>query len=95
MSAQSYSNSPDLRNLVDRAIDDHKETVITRPDGSAAVIVSMEDWSSTKETLFLLSSQTNAAALRASIEQLDAGQGIPKTIKELEAATDSSNAESG
>lgn len=86
MIALNYSDArAKLRDLMDRAIDERKETVITRKDGSAAVIVSHEDWSSTKETLHLLTSSANAEALRGSIKELESGQTVVKSSEELAA----------
>ena len=45
-------------------------------------MVSLETWSSIQETMHLLSTPNNATRLRASIAQLDAGNGEERDIIE-------------
>ncbi len=46
------------------------------------MLVSLEDWNATEETMHLLSSRANAERLRSSIRQLDAGKGIERDLVE-------------
>jgi antitoxin YefM len=69
-----------LKDVMDRAINDHQEVVITRRKGEAVVVVSLEDWSSINETLHLLSTPVNAERLRRSISELDAGRGTEREL---------------
>jgi len=71
-----------FKEVMDRAINDHEEIVVTRRKGEAVVVVSLEDWSSINETLHLLSTRANAAALRRSITELDEGKGEAKDLIE-------------
>ena len=81
MDVKSYSEArASLKSVMDRAIDDHEEVVVTRRNGEAVVVVSMEDWSAIQETLHLISTSANAAALRRSIAQLDAGEGTERDL---------------
>ncbi len=69
-----------LKDLMDRAIDDREEIAITRRGGEAVVVVSLEEWNAIQETLHLLSTPANARALRGSIAELDAGRGEERTL---------------
>ncbi len=51
------------------------EPTITCPDkGERVVIVSLDEFNSWKETLYLVSNPANAARLRRSIGELNAGK---------------------
>ena len=71
--------------VLDRVVDDSDFTVITRQGGKPVVVMSMDEWNSIQETNHLLSSPKNAARLRESIAQLEAGEVVEKTMEELEA----------
>jgi antitoxin YefM len=71
--------------VMDRVVDDADHTVITRQGGEPVVMISLSEWNSIQETNHLLSSPKNAARLRESIAQLEAGKVIVKTMDELEA----------
>lgn len=71
----SYSDSrANLKDVMDRVVQDCTPIVITRRKAEAVVMVSLSDWNAMQETLYLLSSPANAASLRASIAQADAGE---------------------
>ena len=71
-----------LKAVMDSAIHDKEETVITRTGQEAVVVVAKEEWDAIQETLHLLSSPVNAARLREAIAQLDAGRGTERTLAE-------------
>jgi antitoxin YefM len=58
-----------LRAVLDQVMDDADVTVIARPDTPAAVVMSLDYYTSLMETVHLLSSPANAAHLARSIEQ--------------------------
>lgn len=68
--------------MLDAVVDDREEVVITRAGHEPAVIVSLEDYESLKETAYLLRSPVNARRLLASIARLEAGQGTPRALAE-------------
>jgi antitoxin YefM len=83
MDVMTYSDArAQLKDVMDRAINDKQEIVVTRRKGEAVVIVSLDAWSAINETLHLLSSPRNAARLRSSIAQLDAGNGRERELPE-------------
>ncbi|AXQ96062.1 type II toxin-antitoxin system prevent-host-death family antitoxin (plasmid) [Cereibacter azotoformans] len=73
-----------LKSVMDSAIHDKEETVITRAGQEAVVVVGKEEWDAIQATLHLLSSPVNAARLRESIAQLNAGQGTERDLIEDE-----------
>lgn len=83
MTVFTYTDArANLKDVMDQAINDHREVVITRRKGEAVVVVSLEDWSSINETLHLLSTPANAERLRRSIAELDAGKGAERELIE-------------
>ncbi|CAN5355270.1 type II toxin-antitoxin system prevent-host-death family antitoxin [soil metagenome] len=83
MDVLSYSDTrANLKEVMDRVVDDRAPVVITRQKAESVVMVSLSDWHAMEETLHLLSSPNNAQRLRASITQLDAGQGKERMLVE-------------
>ncbi|ESQ87538.1 hypothetical protein ABAC460_19615 [Asticcacaulis sp. AC460] len=65
----------DLANQLDKVNEDHAPLLITRQNGAPAVVMSLEDFSSWQETMYLRSSPRNAERLDEAIRQLNAGLG--------------------
>lgn len=83
MNIMTYTDArKHLKDVMDRAIHDKSETVITRAGKEAAVVVGKDEWDAIQETLYLLSSPANADRLRRSIDQLDAGHGTRKELND-------------
>jgi antitoxin YefM len=62
-----------LKQVLDRVVDDCNPVIVTRQRGKPVVIVSLDDWNSMHETLHLLSTPNNAKRLLKSIAQIEAG----------------------
>jgi antitoxin YefM len=71
-----------LKEVMDRVIQDRSEIVVTRRKGESVVVISLEEWNAISETLHLLHSPENASRLRRSIAQLDAGKGTERQLIE-------------
>ena len=83
MDVVTYSDArAHLKDVMDRAIHDKQEIVVTRKKGESVVVVSLETWNAVKETLHLLSTPKNASRLRASIAQLDTETGEERDLTE-------------
>jgi antitoxin YefM len=83
MDVLSYSDTrANLKEVMDRVVDDRAPVVITRQKAESVVMVSLSDWHAMEETLHLLSSPANAQRLQDSIGQLDAGHGQERTLIE-------------
>ncbi len=70
----------DLLKTMDQVCEDHKPIIITREAKPSVVLISLEDYQSLEETLYLLSSPKNAKRLLESISQLEAGKGIEREL---------------
>lgn len=66
-----------LKQTMDDVCNDHAPTVVTRQRGEHVVIMSLADFNSMQETLYLLSTPENAKRLTDSIAQLKAGKTQP------------------
>lgn len=83
MEVMTYSDArAQLKSVMDRAIVDEQEVVVTRKKGEAVVVVSLDAWNSINETLHLLSNPANAERLRHSIAELDANTGSERELIE-------------
>ena len=72
MDVVTYSDArKNLKDVMDRVVDDSDFTVITRQRGEAVVMVSLSEWNSIQETAHVLSSPRNARRLRESIAELE------------------------
>lgn len=81
MRTMSYSESrAKYAETLNSVVDDREEVVITRAGHEPVVIVSLDDYQSLKETAYLLKSPENARRLLASIERLEAGEGIEQDL---------------
>jgi antitoxin YefM len=83
MDVITYSDArAQLKAVMDRAINDREEVIVTRKRGEAVVVVSLDTWNAITETLYLQSSPRNAARLHAAINELDAGVGQERQLPE-------------
>jgi antitoxin YefM len=84
MEAVNYSEfRGNLKSYLDKSIENHEPIIVTRKTGNM-VVMSLEDYNSIMETNYLLRSKANAEHLLKSIEQLETGKGIEKSLEELE-----------
>ncbi len=79
----SYSEArQNLSTTMMKAVEDHAPVLITRQNGEACVLMSLEEYNSLEETAYLLRSPANARRLMDSIESLKSGHGAEKDIIE-------------
>jgi antitoxin YefM len=72
MQAIVYSNARNnLRSLINKVCDDFDEYMISTKDNKTAVLISYDEYTSMKETLYLMSSKTNRERLDAAVEQIE------------------------
>ncbi len=69
-----------LKQAMDDVCRDHEPAVITRQRGDHVVMLSLNDFNSMEETMYLTSTLANANRLRESIDQLKAGKAFTKGI---------------
>ena len=63
-----------LEQLIHLAVQDMEPTIVVTGGGEKAVVISLDQFNSWQETLYLLSSPANAAHLRRSIAEVQAGE---------------------
>lgn len=81
MDVLTYSDArANLKDVMDRVVDDQTQVIVTRQKAEAVVMVSLSEWNAIAETTHLLSSPANADRLRRSIEQMDAGKGQEREL---------------
>ncbi len=79
----SYSEArQNLSATMMKTVEDHAPIMITRQNGEACVLMSLEEYNSLEETAYLLRSPANARRLMDSIESLKAGQGSERDLLE-------------
>ncbi len=84
MTAITYTAAREnLASTMDKVCLDHDPVIITRNRDQAVVMLSLEDYESLQETAYLLRSPTNAKRLIASIESLNSGRTVKKSLKDL------------
>lgn len=72
MQAVFYSQAGNnLRSLIDKVCNDFDEYIITNKDNKRAVLLSYDEYSSMKETMYLLSSKNNRDRLLDAVDQID------------------------
>ena len=72
----------DLGSLIEQVISDVEPTIICNDNGSKAVLMSLDEFNSWQETIYLLSNPANAEHLRASIAQAKAGETMERELVE-------------
>lgn len=79
----SYSEArQNLSATMMKTVEDRAPVLITRQNGEACVLMSLEEYNALEETAYLLRSPANAKRLMNSIESLKAGNGTEKDIIE-------------
>ena len=68
--------------LIEQVIADAEPTIICADKGQKAVILSLDEFNSWQETLYLLSNPANAAYLRRSIQEDKDGKAIERELIE-------------
>ncbi|MDL2329554.1 type II toxin-antitoxin system prevent-host-death family antitoxin [Desulfosarcina sp. OttesenSCG-928-A07] len=85
MEAITYTTARQkLAETMDKVIDSHSAVIITRQKAGAVVMMSLEDFNSIEETLYLLGNPANAKRLRKAVADVDAGQVTEITMDDLD-----------
>ena len=87
MTAMTYTAAREnLASTMDRVCSDHDPVIITRNRDQAVVMLSLDDYESLQETAYMLRSPANTRRLLASIDSLNKGKIIKKSVRDLAAA---------
>ena len=83
MDAISYTAArKNLAKTMDRVNQDHAPVIITRQNGSAAVLMSLEDFNAYEETAYLMRSPANAARLTKAVADVAEGRFTQRDLVE-------------
>lgn len=81
MQAVFYSQARNnLRTLIDKVCNDFDEYIITTKDNKSAVLISYDEYSAMKETMYLLSSKNNRDRLLDAVDQIESLKFQTKNI---------------
>ena len=84
MNAITYTYARNnLTATMDKTIADHEPVIITRQNGDAVVMMSLEDFRSWEETAYLLNSPANARKLMKSLDEANQGKARSKSLTQL------------
>lgn len=72
----------DINRLIEQVISDAEPTIICSDQGKTAVLLSLDEFNSWEETLYLLSNPANAEHLRKSIQQDQAEKTTERELLE-------------
>ncbi len=83
MQAVNYSHARNnLKSLIDDVDENFETYLITTKNDKKAVLISAQEYSSIKETLYLLSTPANRDRLLQSIQEIEAGRFKKKMLIE-------------
>jgi len=81
MQAVFYSEARNnLRSIIDKACINFEEFIITTKDKKSVVLISYDEYSSMKETLYLLSSKNNRDRLLEAVDQIENLKFVKKEL---------------
>jgi antitoxin YefM len=72
-----------MKKYLDLVIEDFETLIINRGKGKGAVMISLDEYNSLMETMYLLSSKANADKLYESIKQMEEGKFVEKDLSDL------------
>lgn len=75
--------SKNLDSLIEKIIADAEPAILLNDKGEKAVLMSLDEFNSWQETLYLLSNPANAEHFRKSIQQAREGKTFEKELIEL------------
>ena len=83
MDTVTYTNlRKNLASAIDQVNEDRAPMLITRQKGDSAVLMSLDDYESIQETLYLMQSPRNAERLQEAVDELRAGGGEARDLAE-------------
>lgn len=83
LSANITDFRKEIKKYLDLVIEDFETLIINRGKGKGAVMISLDEYNSLMETMYLLSTKANRDSLYKSIEQFKEGKVVVKDLKDL------------
>ncbi|WP_341756729.1 MULTISPECIES: type II toxin-antitoxin system Phd/YefM family antitoxin [unclassified Candidatus Tisiphia] len=79
MEAISYTKArSEFSSLMNKVCDDHSPIIITRQKQQSVVVISLDDYNSLEETVYLLKSPKNVERLNRAINDFKEGKNFKK-----------------
>jgi antitoxin YefM len=83
MNAITYTQArKNFTQVMNRVCEDHIPLIITRQNQDPVVMLSLEDYNSIEETLYLLRSPRNAERLRSALQRIENKEFLEKELIE-------------
>lgn len=73
-----------LKQYVDQAVDDHEPLQVSRKNGEAFVVMSLEDYEREQETLFVLGNASLMEQIQESLQTYGKDKGYTPSADELD-----------
>jgi len=83
LSANVTEFRKEIKKYLDLVIEDFETLIINRGKGKGAVMISLDEYNSLMETMYLLSTKANRDSLYKSMEQIKEGKVVVKELKDL------------
>jgi antitoxin YefM len=84
MSVVSYTSArQNLKDLMDKVVEDHAPVTITRGSNPPVVMMSLEDYEAMEETMHLIRSPENARRLARGMEGIAKKRTVKKSLSDL------------
>jgi antitoxin YefM len=84
MEAITYTAArQNLAETMNKVVESHDTVIITRQKAEAVVMMSLADFNSMQETMYLLGNPANAERLRRAVADIEAGKGIEVRLEDL------------
>ena len=82
LSANVTDFRKEMKRYLDLVTEDYETLIINRGKGKGAVMISLDEYNSLMETMYLLSSKANADSLHKSVNQFEKGQFSERELLE-------------
>lgn len=73
-----------MKTMMNNTIDEHKLLIVTRQNQTPAIMMSLDDYNSWQETLYLMKSPSNHKTLMQSIKNIRQNQFTDRELTEDE-----------
>ena len=83
LSANVTDFRKEIKKYLDLVIEDFETLIINRGKGKGAVMISLDEYNSLMETMYLLSTKANRDSLYEAMEQIKEGKVVVKELKDL------------
>ncbi len=73
-----------LKQYVDQAVENHEPLEVSRKNGEAFVVMSLEDYEREQETLYVLSNTSLMGQIAESLQTYGKNEGYRPSVEELD-----------